>query len=96
MAKKKEDFTLDVARKAHRKAEARRVEKRDIWSWLGMFGLVGWSVAIPTLIGVMAGIWLDERFHGRVSWTLSLLFVGLVLGCINAWRWVRQEGRGEK
>lgn len=96
MTEKKPDFTREVARKAHRKAEARRVEKRDIWSWLGMFGLVGWSVAIPALVGVTLGLWLDERFPGRASWTLTLLLVGLVLGCINAWRWVQKEGREEK
>ena len=95
MAEKKPDFTRDVARKARRKAAARRVEKRDVWSWLGMFGLVGWSVAIPTLVGVALGVWLDGRFPGRVSWTLTLLFVGLVLGCLNAWRWVRQESRND-
>lgn len=96
MDEKPSDFTRNVARKARRKAEARRVERRDIWSWLGMFGLIGWSVAIPTLVGVALGVWLDKRFPGQVSWTLTLLLIGLMLGCINAWRWVRQEGREER
>lgn len=93
MAREPHDFTRDVARKASRKERARQAKKDGVWSWLGMFGLVGWSVAVPTLIGVAVGMWLDGRFPGRVSWTLTLLFVGLALGCLNAWRWVRQEGR---
>jgi ATP synthase protein I len=58
---------------------------------LGMMGLVGWSVAIPTLIGVALGWWIDRSWPGRMSWTLTLLFVGVAIGCLNAWYWVRQE-----
>jgi ATP synthase protein I len=95
MARSGRDFTRDVARKADRKAAARRREKHDVWSWLGMFGLVGWAVAVPTLIGVAIGVWLDTRYPGRVSWTLTLLFVGVVLGCLNAWHWVTRESRDD-
>lgn len=27
-----------------------------------MFGIIGWAVAIPTLIGVAVGIWLDRHY----------------------------------
>ncbi len=56
-----------------------------------MFGLVGWSVAIPTLIGIAVGVWLDRRWPGQVSWTLTFLIIGVALGCLNAWYWVKQE-----
>jgi ATP synthase protein I len=56
-----------------------------------MFGLIGWSVAIPTLLGAALGMWIDSKVDGRQSWTLMLLIGGLVLGCLNAWRWVREE-----
>ena len=56
-----------------------------------MFGLVGWSVAIPTVIGIAIGIWLDARFEGQRSWTLTFLFIGIVVGCINAWFWIKRE-----
>jgi ATP synthase protein I len=58
-----------------------------------MFGLVGWSVAVPTVAGLALGIWLDARFPGRASWTLTFLVVGVALGCLNAWYWVKQESR---
>jgi ATP synthase protein I len=58
--------------------------------------LVGWAVAIPTLIGIGIGLWLDERYaQGRVSWTLTFLIIGIAAGCLNAWYWVRQETRDE-
>ncbi len=88
-----EDVGDEIGRKAERKRKARGEEKRGLWFGLGMFGLVGWSVAIPTLAGVALGLWLDSLFGGRVSWTLTLLFVGVVLGCLNAWWWVQRESR---
>jgi len=90
-----ERFRNDVARKAERRQRAREEGERSIWFSLGLFGLVGWSVAIPTLLGLAAGVWLDHALRvGRVSWTLTLLVVGAVLGCLNAWYWVKHESRG--
>ena len=85
------EFAEQVDRKAGRRLDARRRPDRAAWFWLGMFGLVGWSVAVPTLIGVALGLWIDRSWESDVSWTLTLLFVGVVLGCWNAWRWVRRE-----
>jgi len=84
-----------VQRKAQRKLKARRAADRGAWFWLGMFGLVGWSVAAPTLLGILTGLWLDRTWPGRTSWTLTLLLLGVVLGCANAWYWVKREQRQE-
>lgn len=58
---------------------------------LGMFGMVGWSVAVPTLLGVALGIWLDKTFPQSFSWTLTGLILGLIAGCVIAWNWVIKE-----
>ena len=80
-----------VARKEARKLRARRHRGRGTWFGLGMYGLVGWSVVIPTLGGVALGLWIDGRWPSRFSWTLMLLAAGLLLGCWNAWYWVSLE-----
>jgi ATP synthase protein I len=80
-----------VSRKEDRRLLARRGDNRSPWFWLGMFGLVGWSVAVPTVVGILIGVWLDRRFDDRISWTLTMLFVGVVLGCWTAWYWVKRE-----
>lgn len=87
-----EKFRSHIEAKAERKMESRREKERNIWFGLGMFGLVGWTVAIPTLVGVAVGIWIDKKWPSHFSWSLTLLFLGLVLGCINAWHWVKREG----
>jgi ATP synthase protein I len=82
-----------VGAKASRKLKARRRGVPGVWFGLGMMGLVGWSVAVPTLLGAGLGLWLDQRHPGGRSWTLALLMAGLALGCLNAWHWVAREDR---
>jgi ATP synthase protein I len=86
----------EIGEKAERKIRARNEEDRGVWFGLGMFGLVGWAVAVPTVLGIALGVWLDGQFPGKPSWTLTLLFIGVILGCINAWYWVRREGRRDR
>lgn len=74
-----------------RKLQARRSGDRSAWFGLGMFGLVGWSIAIPTLLGVALGVWIDRRWPSQFSWTLMLMVGGVVMGCLNAWWWVQRE-----
>lgn len=83
----------EVGRRAERKLRARQRGERSAWFGLGMFGLVGWSVAIPAVLGVALGLWLDARWSGRQSWTLTFLLIGVALGCLNAWYWIKQESR---
>jgi ATP synthase protein I len=86
-----EEFARKVRAKEERKLKKRREGEHSAWFGLGMFGLVGWSVAIPTVIGVAIGLWLDAKFEGRRSWTLTFLFIGIVVGCVNAWYWIKRE-----
>jgi len=80
-----------VGTKAARKLRAQRNQTRGVWSGLGMMGLIGWSVSIPTLLGAALGVWLDRRYPESRSWTLALLVAGLAIGCFNAWHWVDKE-----
>ena len=84
-------FSHEVGDKAARKLQAQRHVTQTVWSGLGMMGLVGWSVAVPTLLGAALGMWLDEHYPGGHSYTLTLLVIGLSLGCFNAWHWVSKE-----
>jgi ATP synthase protein I len=88
-------FGRTIGRKAARRIRARH-ETDSAWFWLGMLGMIGWSVAIPTLLGVLVGMWLDRVAPAPFSWVLSLIVVGLVLGSVNAWFWVRRESPGDR
>lgn len=84
-----------IARKARRMERARRRPTRSAWAGLGMFGMVGWAVAVPVLGAIALGLWIDARWPGGRSWTLVLLLAGVALGCLNAWYWIQREGRGD-
>jgi ATP synthase protein I len=86
-------FSQEVGAKAARKLKARRNPSQGVWFGLGMMGLIGWSVVVPTLLGAALGIWLDNHHPGSHSWTLMLLVIGLVIGCVNAWHWVGKEDK---
>jgi len=86
-------FVREVGEKAERKLKAQRQPTPGVWFGLGMMGLIGWSVAVPTLLGASLGLWLDRHYPGSHSWTLALLVFGLVVGCWNAWHWMAKEGK---
>lgn len=81
--------TVDI--KERRKLRARRDQGKNVWFGLGMFGVVGWSVSVPMLLFLAMGIWIDRHWPSQYSWTLMFLFVGVALGCFNAWYWVTRE-----
>ena len=91
--KPRSTLSRQVGLKAARKLKARRNPTQGVWFGLGMMGLIGWSVAVPTLLGAALGLWLDRHHAGERSWTLALLVAGLVIGCLNAWHWVAKEDR---
>lgn len=90
-----EEFRRIVVGKSQRRTRARSRDDASIWSYLGTFGLVGWTVAVPTLLGLALGLFLDQRFSdpaGR-SYTITFLVLGAAVGCGLAWSWVRRESR---
>lgn len=58
------------------------------------FGLVGFFVLIPAIIGAIIG----ERFDSPESytWTLTFLAAGFLIGILSAFLWVRKEIRYDK
>jgi len=87
-----DDFHEIISNKENRKLASRR-DRRSVWHGLGIFGMVGWSVAVPTVLGIALGIWLDKNYERDFSWTLSLMVAGLMAGCVLAWKWINKENK---
>ncbi len=81
-----------VGEKEERKLKAKR-DTKSVWAGLGLFGMIGWSIAVPTILGAALGVWLDKSSKEEFSWTLSLLVAGLMLGLVIAWNWVQKENK---
>lgn len=89
--KDENSFSKQVGEKAQRKRKALDNDKRSVWFGIGMFGMVGWSVAVPTILGAVLGMWMDKKYPESFSWTLSFLILGLLAGCLIAWHWITKE-----
>jgi len=84
-------FAEQIDSKVKRKLKAQRRSGTSAWFGLGMMGLIGWSIALPTILGAALGIWLDKHYQVQQSWTLALIVAGLTLGCFTAWNWLSKE-----
>jgi ATP synthase protein I len=87
----RDKMEVDIGGKQQRKMRARRTKHQGTWFGLGMMGTIGWSVVVPTLLGVALGIWIEAHWPSSISWTLVLLIGGLLLGCVNAWLWIARQ-----
>ena len=90
---KKPDNSLQkqVERQVRRmkKAEHDRPTLLGQTVYLGTLGLV---FVLPLVFGAYVGHWLDNMASGySTRWTLSLMFVGLVAGGINAYLLIRDS-----
>jgi ATP synthase protein I len=86
-------FSEQIASKAKRKLKAQKHSATSAWFGLGMMGLIGWSIALPTILGAALGTWLDKHYKIQHSWTLALIFAGLILGCFTVWNWLSKEDK---
>ncbi|HPG11285.1 MAG TPA: AtpZ/AtpI family protein [Chitinophagaceae bacterium] len=86
-----EVFSRSVGEKEKQKLKAQNETKRSVWSAFGLFGIVGWTIVMPTLLGAVLGKWLDKTYPQSFSWTLTCLLTGLLIGCLAAWRWIKME-----
>ncbi len=76
-----------------RRAEKPAPRSLSVWSGLSFMGMVGWGFAVPVLLGIALGRWMDQYLpsHHHV-WMLTLLGVGVLVGGINVWRWIVRTG----
>ena len=86
-----QNMSYQVDKKVALKLHAKRHKHPGVWFGLGLMGVVGWSVALPTLLGIALGVWLDARINDSRTYTLIFLLAGLTLGCFIAWNWVSKE-----
>lgn len=86
-----ETLATPVRRQRERRAQWRREGERSLGRNLAWIGALGWLIVMPILVGVFAGRWIDRHYGTGVFWTVSLLALGVAVGCYLAWRRVQQD-----
>lgn len=85
--KEPHDGLIHSVRERRQRHERRlREGERSLADDLVWMGALGWLVVTPLVAGLFLGQWLDHRLGHSPTWTLTCLFLGLVLGCWLAWR----------
>ena len=95
MTEDEDTSAKDIGQRAHRLKKARDDPGPSPLRGFGTFGMIGWSITVPTVGGAFLGLWLDRVAPQDFSWTIALLLGGVVLGGFIAWGWVNKEGDGE-
>jgi ATP synthase protein I len=79
-----------VERQARRLRRAER-ERPTLMAQTAYLGTLGLVFVLPVIGGAYLGSWLDSMLEGySMRWTLSLIFLGLVVGAVNVWLLIRE------
>jgi len=75
-------------------ADRRRKAEEDRPTLLGQtvyLGTLGLMFVLPVIGGAYLGVWLDSMSTGfSTSWTISLILVGVFVGAMNVWLFIRE------
>jgi ATP synthase protein I len=80
----------EIELRARRMQRAQR-ERRSLLAQTVYLGTLGLVFVLPVVAGSYLGHWLDGLKPGySMRWTLSLMFVGIVVGAVNVYLMIRE------
>jgi ATP synthase protein I len=89
-----EDDKRHLQRRIDKQVERLKQAERDRPTLLAQttyIGTLGLLLVLPVVAGAYLGRWLDSLMPGySLRWTLSLIFVGLAVGCVNVYLFIRE------
>jgi ATP synthase protein I len=79
-----------VETQARRLKKAER-ERPSLLAQAASLGVLGLLFVLPVVAGAYLGRWLDSLLEGySIRWTLSMIFLGLLIGAFNVWLQLRE------
>jgi ATP synthase protein I len=86
---KSKDRLAGAAQRAAERARRGVAEPEpSLGARLGQIGILGWTIVVPTLIGVFVGRWIDRALGTGILFSAALIMAGAVIGLWSAWRWM--------
>lgn len=81
-----------AARQAAERAEVgEETPEPSLGARLGQIGILGWTIVVPTLLGVFIGRWLDRTFDSGVFFSAPAIMIGAGFGFWSAWKWMHRS-----
>lgn len=66
-------------------------ERPTLLAQSAYIGILGLIFVLPLVGGAYLGRWLDGLVEGySIRWTLSLMFVGVAIGAVNVYFFIRE------
>jgi ATP synthase protein I len=85
-----EDLKSQIERQAERMKRAER-ERRTLLGQTVYLGTLGLLLVLPIVAGAYIGAWLDGLVPAYSSrWTVSLIVVGVFVGAVNAYLFIKE------
>ncbi len=83
-------FSKNVEESAKEVKEAEK-QKGRLWHYASVIGIAGWLFAIPVVAGAYLGRYLDKKLEVSISWTITLIIIGMAIGAYNVWYFYFRE-----
>ena len=84
-----ERLRKQVERQARRMKQADR-DRPTLLAQTAFIGTLGLLFVLPVVAGAYLGRWLDGLAAGySIRWTLSMIFLGVIIGAINVYLFIR-------
>lgn len=85
-----EELRQQIERQTRRMMKAER-EKPTLVAQTVYIGTLGLLMVLPVVGGAYLGHWIDGQLSGySMRWTLSLIVLGVVLGAVNIYLFIRE------
>ena len=85
-----EQLRKRVEQQARRMKQAEK-DRPTLISQTIYIGTLGLLFVLPVMGGAYLGRWLDELADGySVRWTVSMLFLGVIVGAVNVYHFIRE------
>jgi ATP synthase protein I len=85
-----ERLRRQVERQARRMRQADR-DRPTLIAQTAYIGILGLLFVLPVVAGAYLGRWLDGLAAGySIRWTLSMIFLGVIIGAINVYLFIKE------
>ncbi len=85
-----QELKKQVERQAARMKQAEK-DRPTLLAQTAYIGTLGLLFVLPMIAGAYLGHWLDSLSEGySIRWTLSLIVLGLAVGAMNVYLFVRE------
>jgi ATP synthase protein I len=91
---KRDNLGREIERQARRMRKAEQ-ERPTLVGQTVYIGTLGLLIVLPVIAGAYLGHWLDGLANGySIRWTMSLILLGVFIGAMNVYLFIRERDDG--